>query len=129
MTTAESIISFSGTAVGGAIIGKWLNRKRDELEEQLKGQAFYKTLIADITAQRAIEHEEMEGLKSKIEELTNKVNELVNVNKDKDEVIESQRNNILRWENNCVRLEGIVKSKEKQILKLFKEIEEHESNK
>ena len=126
MELAEQIISFSGTAIGGALIGKWLNKKKDTLEIKLKEQVFYKTLIADIQQQRSLEQVEISELKAEIEKLSQKINDLIDSNKEKDDVILSYKNNVLRWEDNCIRLEEIIKQKDKQISKLFEEIEEHE---
>ena len=126
MELAEQIISFSGTAIGGALIGKWLNKKKDSLEIKLKEQVFYKTLIEDIQKQRSLEQIEISELKAEIEKLSQKLNELIESNKEKDDIILSYKNNVLRWEDNCIRLEKIIKQKDKQISKLFEEIEEHE---
>ena len=126
MELAEQIISFSGTAIGSALIGKWLNKKKDTLEIKLKEQVFYKNLISDIQQQRSLEQEEITKLKEEIEKLSEKINELIDSNKEKDDVILSYKNNVLRWEDNCIRLEEIIKQKDKQISKLFEEIEEHE---
>ena len=126
MELAEQIISFSGTAIGGALIGKWLNKKKDSLEIKLKEQVFYKTLIEDIQKQRSLEQIEISELKAEIEKLSQKINELIESNKEKDDIILSYKNNVLRWEDNCIRLEKIIKQKDKQISKLFEEIEEHE---
>jgi len=126
MELAEYIISFSGTAIGGAVIGKWLNKKKDSLEIKLKEQVFYKTLIEDIQNQRSVEQCEIAKLKEEIEHLSQKINELIDSNKEKDYIIASYKNNVLRWEDNCIRLEKVIKEKDKQISKLFEEIEEHE---
>ncbi len=126
MELAEQIISFSGTAIGGALIGKWLNKKKDTLEIKLKEQVFYKTLIEDIQKQRSLEQIEISELKAEIEKLSQKINDLIESNKEKDDIILSYKNNVLRWEDNCIRLEKIIKEKDKQISKLFEEIEEHE---
>ena len=126
MELAEQIISFSGTAIGGALIGKWLNKKKDSLEIKLKEQVFYKTLIADIQEQRSLEQIEISELKAEIEKLSQKINDLIESNKEKDDIILSYKNNVLRWEDNCIRLEKVIKQKDKQISKLFQEIEEHE---
>ncbi len=126
MELAEQIIAFSSTAVGGALIGKWLNKKKDSLEIKLKEQVFYKTLIEDIQNQRSVEQCEIAKLKEEIEHLSQKINELIESNKEKDYIIASYKNNVLRWEDNCIRLEKIIKEKDKQISKLFEEIEEHE---
>ncbi len=126
MELAEQIISFSGTAIGGALIGKWLNKKKDSLEIKLKEQVFYKTLIEDIQKQRSLEQIEISELKAEIEKLSQKINDLIESNKEKDDIILSYKNNVLRWEDNCIRLEKIIKQKDKQISKLFEEIEEHE---
>ena len=126
MELAEQIISFSGTAIGGALIGKWLNKKKDTLEIKLKEQVFYKTLIDDIQKQRSLEQIEISELKEEIEKLSQKINDLIESNKEKDDIILTYKNNVLRWEDNCIRLEKIIKQKDKQISKLFEEIEEHE---
>ena len=126
MDATELILSFSGTAVGGALIGKWLNKKKDDLEVKLKEQVFYKNLIEDIQNQRSVEQCEIAKLKEEIENLSQKINKLLESNKEKDYIIASYKNNVLRWEDNCIRLEKIIKEKDKQISKLFQEIEEHE---
>jgi len=126
MELAEYIISFSGTAIGGALIGKWLNKKKDDLEIKLKEQVFYKTLISDIQEQRDLEQCEISELKEEVEKLSQKINELLESNKEKDEIIEDQRKNVLRWEQNCERLEAIIKQEQTKVSDLFQQIEEYE---
>lgn len=125
MTVEETIIAFSGTAVGGAIIGKWLNRKKDDLESQLKEQVFYKSLIADITEQRKIEQHEIVELKNKVEKLTAKVNELIEGHKVKDEIIDNQKRTIAQYESMVQRLENISDSDRKKLNKLISFIEKN----
>lgn len=126
MELTEAILAFSGTAVGGAIIGKWLNKKKDDLEVKLKEQVFYKTLIDDIEKQRKVEKDEIVKLKNEVKLLSNKITELLNSNREKDEIIQDQRKNVLRWEQNCERLESIIKQEQKKVSNLFKQIEEYE---
>lgn len=126
MQLYEMVIGMSGTAVGGAIVGKWLNKKRDTLENQLKEQVFYKTLIADIQTQSNADKKEIQLLKTKIDNLTKKVTELLKLNREKDEIIADQRKNVLRWEQNCERLEQIIKQEQKKVAKLFTQLEAYE---
>ena len=55
MTTTELIISFGSTGIGSLLIGWWLNKKREDIEINLKEQIFYKELIKDLEGQRAKE--------------------------------------------------------------------------
>jgi hypothetical protein len=45
---------------------------------------------------------------------------------EKTKTIEDQRRNLLRWEDNSVRLGAIIKEKDRQISDLFKELESKE---
>ncbi len=126
MDATELILSFSGTAIGGALIGKWLDKKKDDLEVKLKEQVFYKNLIKDLQEQRDLEQCEISELKEEVEKLSQKINELLESNKEKDEIIEDQRKNVLRWEQNCERLEAIIKQEQKKVSNLFEQIEEYE---
>jgi hypothetical protein len=121
MTTTETIIYLFGTGIGGAILGKsfdkWMNKKKDAIEVELKEQVFYKNLISDMRAQRNEEHEEMEGLKSQIKTLTNKVEQLVKGNKDKDGIIEGLKRSNARWEEAYIRLEQIANQKDNELNK------------
>ena len=128
MTTTEFIVSLLGTGTAGALLGKsfdkWINKRKDELEIELKEQVFYKNIIADMKAQRDIEHKEMEELKEKIEILTKRVQTLINDNKEKDAIIAQQKNNIKRWEETCQRLEKIAEQERKENNKLIKQIKD-----
>jgi len=126
MTTLETVIAFSGTAVGSVIVGGWLNRKKDSLEVQLKEQVFYKTLIKDMSEESRKEQEEIKSLKEKVEGLTNKLTEVINLSEAKDNIIAQLKNTIARWEADSIKREAIVKKKDQQISKLFKELRAHE---
>jgi len=123
MTTTEFIVYVFGTGVGGAILGKsydkFINKRKDELEVELKEQVFYKNLIADMKAQRDEEHEEMEELKHQVKNLTNKVEELLKDNRDKDEIIEGLKRSNARWEEACIRVEKVANQKVKELNKLL----------
>ena len=107
-TLASSIV----TALVTLLIAKLLGKKKEDIELALNYQKFYKDLITD--------------LEGKIERLSNKVEILIDKDNEKSLTIEGQRANLLKWENNCSRLEQIIKQKDKQISKLFQEIEAHE---
>ena len=128
MTTTEFIVSLLGTGTAGALLGKsfdkWINKRKDELEIELKEQVFYKNIIADMKAQRDIEHKEMEELKEKIEILTKRVHTLINDNKEKDVIIAQQKNNIKRWEETCKRLEKLAEQERKENNKLVQQIKD-----
>ena len=118
LTLAEQIIAFSGTGVGGALLGKWMNKKKDAIEITLQNQIFYKTLIADLSKQHDDEKLKISELKVKIENLTKEVHKLITVNKEKDIIIDQYKDNVKKWENNCIRLEAIIKDKDKIIISL-----------
>jgi len=122
MTTYDYILTLCGTALGGAV-GKSLfdlviNKNKNKLEKQLKEQVFYKSLIEDMTNQHEIEKSKIDELESKIEKLTSEVHKLISSNKEKDRIIEQYRDNVKKWENNCTRLEGVIKEKDKVISSL-----------
>lgn len=123
MTTTELVVYIFGTGVGGAILGKsydkFINKRRDKLEIELKEQVFYKNLIADMKAQRNEEHKEMEELKSQVKNLTSKVEELLKDNRDKDEIIEGLKRSNARWEESFIRLEDIANQKTKELNKFI----------
>jgi predicted RNase H-like nuclease (RuvC/YqgF family) len=124
MTNVDYILSLCGTALGGAL-GKslfdWvINKNKNKLEKQLKEQVFYKSLIEDMTTQHEVEKSKIEELESKIDELTKEIHKLVKVNKEKDIIIDQYRDNVKKWENNCTRLESIIKEKDKVISSLSK---------
>jgi len=102
------------SSVSTLLISKSLGKKKEDIEVALRYQEFYQKHIND--------------LRKEIEQLTEKVNTLIEQDKEKESTIEQQRLNLLRWEDNCNRLEGVIKQKDKQIAKLFKEIQEHEKN-
>lgn len=81
------------------ILSKIFSKKKEDIELALNYQKFYKDLIED--------------LELKIEKLSSKVEILIEKDNEKTLVIE--------------RLEKLTKQKDKQISKLFKEIEEHEN--
>lgn len=114
MTTPEIISTVAGSSLFTAVVGFLLGKRKEDIEVALKYQEFYQKHITD--------------LKQEIDALTAKVEILIEQDNDKSVTIEQQRDNLLRWENYCEELKGIVKSKDKQITKLFKEIEEHEKN-
>jgi len=101
-----------GSSLVTWVLSKIFSKKKEDIELALNYQKFYKDLIED--------------LENKVERLTSKVEILIEKDNEKSVTIEDQKNNLLRWENNCNRLESIIKSKDKQISKLFKEIEIHE---
>jgi len=118
LTLAEQIIAFSGTGLGGALLGKWMNKKKDAIEITLQNQIFYKTLIADLSKQHDDEKLKISELKVKVENLTKEVHKLITVNKEKDIIIDQYKDNVKKWENNCIRLENIIKDKDKVIISL-----------
>ena len=109
MTNVDLIMYVCGSALGGVIgkslIDKVINKHKDKLEIQIKEQVFYKTLITDITEQRNLEKVEIQELKDKIIELSEMIS---NIKKDNDGIIK--------------KYESVIKEKNKQISKLFKEI-------
>ncbi len=129
--TAEDLIitvsGLSGTTIGGVFLGKWyekwLSKKKDTLEIQLKEQVFYKTLIADITEQRKIEQLEITDLKDKVEKLTDKVNELLDGHVVKDEIIDSQKRTIGQLESMVIRLEQVAIEDRKRYNKLISQLD------
>jgi hypothetical protein len=135
MTLAEQIIAFSGTGAGSLLIGWWINKKKDDIEVTLKEQVFYKTLISDMEAERVKAQAEYQtkitALTNEVHELKDSIIKLVEVKKEKDKTIEQLRRERQLWEDTATnerhKLEIIVKQKDKQISKLFKQVEIHES--
>lgn len=123
MTTTETIIYLFGTGVGGALLGKsydkFINKRKDELDIELKEQVFYKNLISDMKAQRDVEHLEMQGLKNHIDLLTSKIEKLVTSHKEKEDIIEGLKRSNARWEDTCRRLEYVANQKDKALNKLL----------
>ena len=121
MTTTEFIVSLLGTGTAGALLGKsfdkWINKRKDELEIELKEQVFYKNIIADMKAQREVEHKEMEGLKNHIDLLTSKIEQLATSHKEKDDIIAGLKRSNSRWEESYIRLESIANEKTKELNK------------
>jgi len=103
-----------GSSLFTWVLSKLLGKKKEDIELALSYQDFYKGLIND--------------LENKVEVLTDKVELLLKQDEKKNDLIEGQRKNLLKWESNCERLEIIIGQKDEQIAKLFEEIEEHEAN-
>jgi len=61
-----------------------------------------------------------------IREMNEKIEILLRRDFEKTKTIEDQRRNLLRWEDNSVRLGAIIKEKDRQISDLFKELESKE---
>ena len=101
MTTTELIIAFGSTGIGSLLIGWWLNKKREDIEVNLKEQVFYKELIKDLEGQRAKEQKaykvQIDKLSKEIDELKNKIRTLIRTSKDKNDIID-------KWENYCNQL-------------------------
>jgi len=114
MTTAEIISTVAGSNIVTALIGFFMGRRKEDIEIALKYQEFYQKHIND--------------LKNEIDALTGKVEILIDQDESKTRLIEEQRRTQLKWENYCEELKLIVKQKDKQIAKLFEEIEQHENN-
>lgn len=119
MTNYDYILTLCGTALGGAV-GKSLfdsiiNKNKNKLEKQLKEQVFYKSLIEDMTKQSELEQNKIDELENKIDTLVKEVHKLNKSNQEKDIIIEQYRENVKRWENNCTRLELVVKERDKVI--------------
>jgi len=126
MNTVDYILAFSGTAVGSALIGGWINRKKDQIEVRIKEQTFYKQLIKDLDSQREKEKKERLGLQKKIDELKKTVEEFMRKDEEKTQQIEDLKNTVKRWEENTIELKGIITQKDRQISNLFQQIERHE---
>lgn len=101
MTTTELIIAFGSTGIGSLLIGWWLNKKREDIEVNLKEQVFYKELIKDLEGQRAKEQKaykvQIDKLSKEIDELKNKIRTLIKGAKDKNDIID-------KWEKYCNQL-------------------------
>lgn len=100
------------TSIVSIYFSKRLGKKREDIETALKYQEFYQKHIGD--------------LRKEIEELTEKVNKLIEQDNEKTNTIEEQRANLLRWENNCQRLEDIIKSERKKNAELMEALEKLE---
>jgi len=112
MTTTEIVSTVIGSNLITSLVGFFIGRRKEDIEVALKYQEFYQKHITD--------------LRGEIEDLSDKVEILIEQDKYKAKLIEEQRRTQLRWEEYCEKLKLIVKEKDKQISKLFREIEEHE---
>lgn len=118
MTLAEQIVAFGGTGVGSLVIGWWLNKKKDEIEINLKEQVFYKNIITDLEEQRVKEKKNydheisnlskiVEASKKEISTLKENIRIFIKEDKKKDTRLE-------KWEKYCTQLhESLVFEKEK----------------
>lgn len=101
MTTTELIISFGSTGIGSLLIGWWLNKKREDIEINLKEQIFYKELIKDLEGQRAKEEKnytlQLDKLSGEIKILKEKIRRLIKSVKEKNDIID-------KWEKYCNQL-------------------------
>lgn len=101
MTTTELIISFGSTGIGSLLIGWWLNKKREDIEINLKEQIFYKELIKDLEGQRAKEQKtykiQLDKLSLEISNLKDKIRSLIKGAKEKNNTID-------KWEKYCNQL-------------------------
>jgi len=107
MTNTEIISTILGSSLVTGLVGWILGKRKEDIEVALKYQEFYQKHIDD--------------LKEKIAELEKKVTILIEQDEKKTLLIDEQRLNLLKWEENCIRLEGIIKEKDRQIAKLVKE--------
>lgn len=105
MTTTELISTIASSGIITGIVGFFMGRRREDIEVALKYQEFYQNHIDD--------------LKVEIESLKHKVEILIEQDEKKTDLINEQRLNLLKWEENCMRLEGIIKEKDKQISRLY----------
>ena len=103
-----------GSSLVTWVLGKIFSKSKEDIELALNYQDFYKGLIND--------------LEEKVDDLSSKIQTLVERDRENVQTIEEQRALILRYEAACQRSEGIIIKKDKQITKLFKEIQEHENN-
>jgi hypothetical protein len=107
MTNTEIISTILGSSLVTGLVGWILGKRKEDIEVALKYQEFYQKHIDD--------------LKEKISELEKKVTILIQQDEKKTLLIDEQRLNLSKWEENCIRLEGIIKEKDRQIAKLVKE--------
>jgi len=107
MTNTDIISTILGSSLVTGLVGWILGKRKEDIEVALKYQEFYQKHIDD--------------LKEKISELEKKVTILIQQDEKKTLLIDEQRLNLLKWEENCIRLEGIIKEKDRQIAKLVKE--------
>lgn len=118
MTTSELIIAFGSTGVGSLIIGWWLNKKREDIEINLKEQVFYKNLIKDIEEQRVKEKN------SYINELTKLRKEIVLLKESLkliNKKFKDKNSEIDKWEKYCTQLrESLLFEKKKHEKKKVK---------
>ena len=127
MTIEESIMWFAGTGIGGMLLGKWISRKKDKFEAYLAEQSFYQKLISDLKTEREADTQEISSLRQEVVDLKNKITQLIDIDQQKDKLIESQRVNLLKWENYCEKLKKGHELKDKQIAELFTQLEKHEN--
>ncbi len=118
MTTSELIISFGSTGIGSLIIGWWLNKKRDEIEVNLKEQVFYKELIKDIEEQRV---KEKTNYTNELTKLRREIISLKESLKDINLRFKKKNSEIDRWEKYCNQLrESLIFEKKKHEKKKVK---------
>ena len=105
MNVTDIIATIVGSGFITGLLGFFIGRRKEDIEVALKYQEFYKKHIDDLK-------EEINGLKDKISELVDKDTK-------KDEFINEQRINLLKWEENCKKMELIIKQKDRQISELI----------
>ena len=99
MTTEEGIVWFASTGVGSLLIGAWLTRKRDKFEVYIKEQSFYKSLIADLKAEREADSQEIQTLTGEITSLKVQIQKLLDLDKKQKQTIEQHEQTIVKWEH------------------------------
>lgn len=91
----------------------WLiGRKKSDIDLALAHQESYKKHVELLDRHIKTSEEENKKLKEDLEKVSKKVDTLIEDSKVKDGIIESQRVNNLRWENENEKLKIIIKEKD-----------------
>ena len=108
------------------VVGRLMGKKKEEIDIAFTESKIYRELIAELKAdrdERIVKEEtskkQIESLEIKVDELTKQVQIFIELDKEQQKTIQEQKDLIVRWENNSIKLK-------KQIDILIKEIEHYE---
>lgn len=91
-----------------AIVIKKMGKRKEEVEIAFTESETYRNIIAELKADREENKIKIVKLTEQVTSLKNEIRKFIELNKEKDEIIESQKRNIASYNATCERLEKIA---------------------